>query len=242
MTVFFDLDDTLYDQLEPFRKAVADTGFACSGEELYALFRRIRHHSDTMWPLYVNGEISLNEMRIVRAQKAFKDTGMEITEDEAAKLQDSYVFYQAQLSFYPGVENVFHLLQSANIQIGLITNGPGEHQRRKIEALGLSAWIPEELQFISEEIGLTKPDTAVFHYVNEKSGTLPEQSVYVGDNWINDIEPAKHSGWQAVWFNDRHLQQPKSVEPDAVATSFAELYDWLNEQYIPFEPERSAIE
>ncbi len=32
---------------------------------------------------------------------------------------------------------------------------------------------------------------------------LPEETLYVGDNYDNDVLGAKSANWQALWFNHR---------------------------------------
>ena len=60
--VYFDLDDTLYDQLQPFRLAVESTGLighAAGSLHIEDLYKRIRRHSDLLWLKHVNGEMTL---------------------------------------------------------------------------------------------------------------------------------------------------------------------------------------
>ena len=66
--VFFDLDDTLYDQLEPFRNAVeAESETAGQGSDFHErAFRRVRQYSDKLWADYSSGALPLEELRRLR--------------------------------------------------------------------------------------------------------------------------------------------------------------------------------
>ncbi|WP_053375466.1 hypothetical protein [Paenibacillus sp. FJAT-27812] len=56
--VYFDLDDTLYDQLQPFQLAVQSTDLIHHINEqlpIEDLYRRIRRHSDLLWEKHISG-------------------------------------------------------------------------------------------------------------------------------------------------------------------------------------------
>ena len=72
-TLFFDIDDTLYNQLEPYERAFE----AVFGEKIRLdvsdLFRRSRKHSDISYQLLLEGKISSERMFIYRIQKALEE-------------------------------------------------------------------------------------------------------------------------------------------------------------------------
>lgn len=214
--VFFDLDDTLYDQLQPFLMAIKTAGIGglfsdrVQKEDLY---KRLRRHSDRLWERHVSGLMSLEELRIERTAAAFLDFGINISEQTALQLQQHYEREQKQIRLREGVEPLFEQLEACGIRIGLITNGPVEHQMIKIRALGLLNWMNEQAIYISDGIGIAKPDPEVFHHVRLQSCCELEQLVYVGDAWHNDIVPSYRAGWNSIWLNGR-LQQPGAVESD----------------------------
>lgn len=104
-----------------------------------------------------------------------------------------------------------------------MTNGPGPHQARKLEALGIGRFIPRERWFISGEIGAAKPDPALFAHVNRATGTRPERCALVGDSPENDVGGAARAGWRAVWFNPRGIAAGNMPDADLTADGFAGL-------------------
>ncbi|HTG71651.1 MAG TPA: HAD family hydrolase [Candidatus Udaeobacter sp.] len=212
--VYFDLDDTLYDQLQPFRLAVESTGLighANGSLHIEDLYKRIRRHSDLLWVKHVNGEMTLEELRIERTTAAFSDIGIEVSTEAAVLLQRNYELEQSRLTLREGVQELFEQLQASGIGIGLITNGPVEHQMKKINALELLKWVAEPNAYISDGIGIAKPNPDVFHFVRRKAALRPEQLVYVGDAWHNDIAPSFQAGWTPIWLNTRK-QQPHTKD------------------------------
>ncbi|CAM4509793.1 putative hydrolase of the HAD superfamily [Paenibacillus endophyticus] len=216
--VYFDLDDTLYDQLAPLRSALQAAGFgevAGDAARLEQLFKQMRRHSDRLWVNHAHGQLSLTELRIERTTASFADMGLHVSPKWAQHLQESYEHEQTAISLRQGVVRLFEQLHEKNIPFGLITNGPVEHQWGKIETLGLRSWIDPHDIYISDGIGLAKPDPEVFRHVHAQTAFLPAQLAYVGDAWHNDVVPSYLAGWRPIWFNGRRRQ------PDDGESEFA---------------------
>lgn len=64
----------------------------------------------------------------------------------------------------------------------------------------------------SAEVGLLKPDPAIYQLTLERLGVQPEQAIFV-DDFIENVQAARQLGWQAVQF-----QNPAQVraELDAI--------------------------
>jgi len=221
--VFFDLDDTLYDQLEPFRAALEVFGGGIGGLDPEALYRRFRHHSDALWEPYRAGRLPLERMRVERIRRALADCGFGADEGDCRRFQEAYQAGQYRIRLLPGAEECLAELEEAGCLLGVVTNGPGPHQARKLEALGIGRIIPRERWFISGEIGMAKPDSALFAHVNRTTGTRPESSVLVGDSPVNDVGGAAGAGWRAVWFRSRTGAAPPAPSADLTADGFAGL-------------------
>jgi HAD superfamily hydrolase (TIGR01549 family) len=99
-----------------------------------------------------------------------------------------------------------------NYELGLITNGPSEVQWKKIRRLGIEHWFAEII--VSGDLGVEKPDGAIFARMLTILDVEPEEALYVGDSLYYDIQGAKRAGLWAAWLNphgkehDRDLPQP----------------------------------
>jgi epoxide hydrolase-like predicted phosphatase len=60
--------------------------------------------------------------------------------------------------------------------------------------------------FISAEIGLAKPDLAIFEWVISQLGIDPSQAVFV-DDFRHNIAGAREAGWQAILFQSAQQVQ-----------------------------------
>ena len=97
---------------------------------------------------------------------------------------------------FPEAVATVRMLRAAGLRVGVLTNGPSEFQRRKLEISGLG----EELDAIaiSEEIGVAKPEREAFAKALELLGTRAEETAMVGDSLENDIAGALDAGFAAV--------------------------------------------
>ncbi|CAM4376332.1 HAD family hydrolase [Paenibacillus tarimensis] len=223
--VFFDLDDTLYDQLIPFHNAAERyvPGELLAKVPASDLFRTMRKHSDALWEPYLRGELPLDVMRVQRIQKAFAEFDIHLEEEACSKIQDEYLAEQGRIKLLPGIADCLTELKQSGWTIGVITNGPAEHQRRKAAALQIDWFIPEEHIFISGAVGIAKPDARIFEHANRVTGTQPENSIYIGDSWANDVVGARAAGWQCIWYNKRGAEPGEGQMPEVTVTTFEGL-------------------
>ncbi|MBM7567115.1 HAD family hydrolase [Paenibacillus sacheonensis] len=229
--IFFDVDDTLYDHLIPFRKAVEQVAGPLGSLEGFPFekaYHRLRYHSD-MLSLALGGAGAMEEgaateaMRVRRFRLTLAEFGFALSDAEAEAMQAAYIGCQYDITLFEGARALLEELVRQGWIVGLITNGAPAHQRSKIEAMQLDELIPRERQLISGALGWDKPDRRVFQYANELTDTEPANSVYVGDSWRNDVIGAAEAGWTVIWFNHRGAERESEHEPAYVVESFAEL-------------------
>lgn len=224
LAIFFDLDDTLYDHLVPFKEAVRQVLSPDESSLDYAeLFYKVRHHSDRLWPMYLRGEIPLEETRVQRLELAFAEYGLELNREQASAIQAAYISRQYSIDMIEGVREHLERFIADGHKVGIITNGPKDHQMNKIRGLGLDQIIPEDMIFISDAVGLAKPDPEIFLHVNRQTGTSADNSLYIGDTWANDVVGALAAGWKVCWYNPRGRQPATDHKPSYIFTNYKEF-------------------
>ncbi|WP_229692089.1 HAD family hydrolase [Paenibacillus radicis (ex Gao et al. 2016)] len=229
---FFDVDDTLYDHLTPFRKAVEAVAGVNEAFPYEAAYHRMRYYSDLL-SLELGGAGAMGtgspmeEMRRSRFQLALAEFDIELSMEQAAAMQAAYIGCQYEIEMFAGARELIAELVRAGHVVGLITNGTGEHQMNKIRAMELDGLIPPAYQFVSGVVGWDKPDGRIFAHVNEVTGTLPANSYYVGDSWRNDVVGAVEAGWTVVWFNHRGTAPESEHQPHYTVKSYAEIAELL---------------
>ena len=227
--VFFDLDDTLYDHLAPFSRALKRAFPEIPEIDTAAAYKKFRSASDQLWSEHMKEPDALEKMRLGRIILAMKGMGHEICEEKARYFQELYDSELGTISLFPEAAGILREIRQRGYLTGIISNGPAAHQAAKIDRLGLDEIVPKEMIFLPESFGLAKPDPEVFRYVSRQTGLKGDELIYIGDSWENDVAAPLEAGWKAVWFNHR-ARKRGSGEASAEITELAELLDLLNGQ------------
>jgi putative hydrolase of the HAD superfamily len=118
-------------------------------------------------------------------------------------------------------------------RVGLVTDGMGSVQRRKIEALGISGFF--DVIVCTDELGreFWKPSTVPFDLALQWLQAKPERSAYVGDNVKKDFIGPNRLGMATLQL----AKYPGSEPDDAVdATARAQFQiDTLSEAEVILE-------
>ena len=219
----FDVDDTLYEQIAPFENAYKSLfDMDIDMEKFYILSR---YYSDVKFEASRNGDMTMDEYHIYRIQEAAKDLGVYLTGEQALSMQREYKKNQQKLQMSNITKSILELAKENNVKLGIITNGPSEHQWSKITALGVESWINRENIIVSGDYGINKPDDRIFEIMKEKL-QLPNDSLYyIGDSIENDVVGANNAGWKSIWINRYKQKLPKEVDIYTLAENNNELFE-----------------
>jgi putative hydrolase of the HAD superfamily len=111
----------------------------------------------------------------------------------------------ARQSPYPWSREVLELLR-ARYRLGMITNGAPDLQRLKLAGTGLAAFFDPLV--ISGDLGVGKPEPAIFAHALARAAASPSESVMIGDSWHRDVAGAVSAGLQAIWINPSGARPP----------------------------------
>ena len=99
-------------------------------------------------------------------------------------------------------------------RLAILTNGSPISQRRKLESTGILNMF--ELSVVSGEVGIDKPDPRIFDVMCERLNVKPQDCLYVGDNYVNDVLGARNAGWKAIYLNRLHLASDETQMIDSL--------------------------
>ena len=103
----------------------------------------------------------------------------------------------------------------------LLTNGPPDLQREKIDITGIEKYFTAIV--VSGEVGYGKPDCRSYQLVLSRLGAEPQSTVYVGDSLESDILGANAIGINTVWVNRHGLSRDESIVPDLEVSNLRQL-------------------
>ena len=118
---------------------------------------------------------------------------------------------------YPEVPDVLARLRARGARLAVVSNWDVS-LHDVLERTGLRPLV--DAVVISAELGVAKPDPAIFRAALDRLGVAPDGAVHVGDSLEHDVAGARAAGLEAVLVN-----RNGAVAPDGVRTvaSLAEL-------------------
>jgi len=221
--VVFDLDDTLYPEVQYVRSgfwAVAKK-LACAKHSEQAVF-------ELLWGTFEQGD----RRRVFNA--VLGQLQLEDNEGVIAELVEVYRNHRPKLELDGQVEQTLSELR-ADYKLGLITDGFMPGQQLKVEALGLEGFF--EKIIYTEQLGRAfwKPATKSFEMMSEVLGCKGAECVYVADNMSKDFVGPNLLGWRTVRVRlaqSVHAEEGATVgeEPEVTIESINELPGLLRGQ------------
>ena len=173
--VIFDLDDTLYKEIDFLKLAYREIAKVIGHPEAF----------DFMLDSYLYGD---NAFKSVIDKYHLKFT--------IDQLLDIYRNHKPNISLEQDTITTLDELKARGIIMCLLTDGRSVTQRNKIESLGLYRWFAQEAILISEEFGYGKPSIECYQHFLDR---YPDaQFTVVGDNPTKDFLTPNQLGWTTI--------------------------------------------
>jgi len=211
--IFFDLDHTIWD----FDKNAEETllelyqhyqlqQLGLSSAQEFILNYTVNNHA--LWAEYHLGKISKEHLRAERFKRTFIQMGI-APELVPHAFEDDYVrISPTKTNLFEGAVKVLEYLQM-RYELHIISNGFKETTLTKMSGSGLNCYFKNVI--ISEDVGVNKPDKAVFQYALDKAQANIQESIMIGDSLEADIYGAQNFGMQAIFFNPLKKEKPTDV-------------------------------
>ncbi len=203
--VLFDLDDTLFAHRESVERGIAahrsTLGGALAAADRAAEFARWNALEERHYHRYLTGELDFLGQRRERARGFVAPYGLTLDDDAADAWFDAYlVHYRATWTLHDDVIAVPRGAAPRAVRRHH-ERPPRRSSRRRSTATGLDAWLDHVVA--SGEVGVAKPDAAIFAEACRVFGVAASDAVYVGDRLHTDAIGAARAGLRGVWL-DRH--------------------------------------
>ena len=172
-----------------------------------------------------NGEMRLNLITARRevVAEAFRRLGIN-NPALAKEIADTYSVVREETAYLlPGAIDTLEYFRKRGYRLALVTNGPADYQRKKVEKYGLTHLFDYIL--IEGEFGAGKPDERVFLHALEQLGVAAAEAWMVGDNLEHDIGGAQKLGIFGIWVDWRCTGLPDSttIQPDRIINTLSDL-------------------
>jgi putative hydrolase of the HAD superfamily len=137
------------------------------------------------------------------------------------------------LTAYPDVIEALEVLSKTELILGIITAGLEIKQAEKLVRLGLVKYLTPTAIFISDQIGVSKPNVKLYKMACSSLGLDPRTVMYIGDNPANDIDPPNRLGMITVrdLRSSRRRDMKGETEPRYEINNFHELLDIIERDF-----------
>lgn len=187
---------------------------------------------DAFWSLSAKGrserlgteQWGIRQARVTILAERFAVFGLSNASELAERFSDRFADLRSQARReFPGARATVEALRQAGVKLALVTNGPADIQRAKIERFAL-ARLFDHVQ-IEGEHGFGKPDERAYLHAMAALGVGPEDTWMVGDNLEWEVAAPQRLGIHAVWHDHRGNGLPpgSSVVPDRIVHKLSEL-------------------
>ncbi len=222
----FDLDNTLWNHRKAQDFALGEIGrhYNLPVDDLVNIYR---YFNDKAWLLFIQGILTLDDMRFYRFALTFEALGEVAATLDPIKINHHYLnVYGTHPFLCPYAESVVTSLAD-KFKIGILTNGFKDTQLRKLEHTAFRDYV--DFLISPEDTGCLKPDLTFFTRALDSINAQPHEVVYIGDSLEEDIAGGKQAGLTTFWYNPaRLLSAPDAThQPDAILTDLRELLDLL---------------
>ncbi|TKX74632.1 HAD family hydrolase [Halorubrum sp. GN11_10-6_MGM] len=211
--VAFDLDDTLcrhdHDVDALYREAFERAGVEPFGEP------------DALWPL-LDGPPDPDD-RVGYLGAGFARLAARHGRDvDPVALAEAFeaVADESRVAYLPGATDAL-AAAAASGPVGLLTNGPEERQRAKVEALGLGDRV--DAIVYAGDLPRRKPHAAPFERLTAALSVDAQETLYVGNSLAYDVAGAHNAGLRSAWLRADPDESAAPYRPDHVLDSLDEI-------------------
>ncbi|MBU1050749.1 YjjG family noncanonical pyrimidine nucleotidase [Candidatus Bipolaricaulota bacterium] len=217
--LLFDADGTLFDFQRAESIALKNTPFQM-GLVVPAGYVETYHRINTLlWESFEAGDLLARDVRTKRFQWVFESLGIA---GDAQAFSETFLRNLVEASTFLAEAKPLLAQLKLQYRLSLLTNGFADVQHARIARLGVASLF--ESIIISEEVGVAKPDPAIFDIVLERMGWPDKSTVLmIGDSLSSDILGGSNAGIDTCWFNPESKPNDSDVAPTYEIRRLGEL-------------------
>lgn len=223
--LLFDADRTLYDfdksEELAFYQIAPLYGAECTKQN-FDIYRQINHQN---W-LDLELGVATKERIVVRRFEQFL-SHLNLPTENAQKMNEDYLDALSTKSIlFDQTIPLLERLKQAGKRIFIITNGVTKVQLGRIKGSPLLNYV--EQLFISESMGVSKPQKLFFDLVAQKiEGYDKDKTLVIGDSLTSDIQGANNANLPCVWLNLDGGINDKNLKITFEAKCLPEIGDFI---------------
>ena len=214
--ILFDLYDTILKDISFDFKAgikwLYDTYFtqSCTWEEL-------KEYEESFWPLFAKRKEDNSEVCLIRDEIAKLFEKFDVALPEDLEELDYDIMNQIQKeTLLDEVCETLEKLQKQGIPMYILSNSifTGKATEKLLEDFGILQYFTRV--YASADYGVRKPGERLFgiaikEILENHPGMEKNDILYVGNDYVTDVQGAKAAGLDVVWYNVKQLPDEKGI-------------------------------
>jgi putative hydrolase of the HAD superfamily len=212
--VIFDMDNTLFDFVAAKLHAcqrVAEFMGRSDGKMLFDYFLHGRHGFENHENIrdYLVDRCSFSEEAFTACVSIYQKEKLSI------------------LVPYPGIHDILQEIHRKPMKMAVLTDAHHDNAILRLEKLDLRRFFDHIIT--TDMTGTKKPAFEPFLLALEMLGTVPEETLLIGDSIRRDIAPGKTLGMITAYarYGDRNIRSSEICQPDVIFNSVQDIADIL---------------
>lgn len=230
--IFFDVDDTLYSTTAFASLARQRAVEAMVAQGLRLPVEIVRRELDEVIAEFTSNYPNHFDKLLLRLPpESWMGTNRSLI--VAAGIM-AYHATKRELSPFPDVLPCFQRLsEKTDLLLGIVTHGLEIKQAEKLLLLGIVPYVHPEGIFISDQVGISKPNPKLYTRACARFSLPPSEVMYCGDHPLHDIDPPNSIGMITARMRrgNRWTDVESKTPADYDVTSFEELLPRLAEDF-----------
>lgn len=129
--------------------------------------------------------------------------------------EEWFTLYVRSAVPFPWTVQMLDALLQKKVPLALITNGAAAFQNAKIDSSGLRSYF--QVILISGELGIAKPDPAIYHLCASRLGVEASECLFVGNTPESDITGAVAACMDSLLISEQAGQGEETYRAPSVA-------------------------
>ena len=224
--LLFDVDDTLLDFSAAERQALQETFQKFEipyTDENVSCYQSI---NTSLWAALEKGEIKKDKLVVKRFEQLLQQLNLQ---GNPAAINEYYLNRLSEKAVLFEDADVVLKNLSEVATIAVVSNGVEKVQKGRLQRSGLLPLM--DAVFVSEKLGVTKPNRKFFDMALQTLGVNNKQKVLViGDSLKADIQGGNNAGLATCWCNFSQAENHGKIKPQYEIHHLQELYELVMEQ------------
>ena len=220
--LLFDADNTVLDFDKSEEQALQRAFELCGVKYDTDVLTVYRRNNIAQWQRYERGEISRDEVLLNRFLLTLDE--LAIKNCDVNKLADEYE-KNLHFGFYQ-IEHAREVLEELqkSCDLYVVSNGVLSIQNSRMKGSGLEKYFLR--RFISEEIGVPKPNVEFFNRSFAQIPNLKKSStLIIGDSLTSDVQGGINAGIDTCWYNPNGVKNNTQIVPSYEISDLRQLLE-----------------